>query len=209
MSIIDIIKTQNTLDYLNLEISKKQYEVFVYDIKKLHIITENILYYLIVFEKTIYSSIHKLNYQCRNTHLKILLQISQYIKLKFKQHLFFNNNTDISYPIDIIRLINFQNIFINKLLKINNPSSLVNISTKVIVDRLIDNKTIKYSPFSKFNLPKDIKNKIHYNYHINKDCIYKFHIFSPLSLITYIQNVNDFIVSNKLIETYTKFFITI
>jgi hypothetical protein len=208
MSIKDMIKTQNTFDYLNLEISKKQNEVFVYDIKKIDIITENILYYLIVYEKTLHSSIHKFNYQCRNTHLKILLQISKYIKLKFKQHLFLNHTTDISYSQKIIYLINFHNLFIKKILKINNPSSLVNISTKVIVDRLIDKKTRKFCPFSKFNLPKDIKNKIHYNYNINNDCIYKYHIFSPLSLITYIQNVNDFIVSDKLVEIYTKYFLS-
>lgn len=209
MSIIDILKTQNTFDYLNLEISKKQYNKFVYDIETHDIIINNMLYYLKVYIDKIYSSIYKFNYQCRNVHFKILLQISQYIKSNFKEHLFLNHTTDISYSQKIIYLINYQNLFIKKILKINNPSSLVNISTKVVIDKLINNKIRKFSPFSKFiNLPNCLRNKIHYNYHINNDCIYKYHIFSPLSLISYIENVNDFIVSDKLVKIYTQFFLS-
>lgn len=170
----------NDYNYLDLEMTQYQYNYFsgklflnsqfIYHVLRLRTILKN------YYEK-INPVLFKMNYYFRMVYIHHYLNYTKLIKtLMFYCFESFSCHTtetldQIKYKSTFSHILFYYLKGYNNFKKFNCPSSLLNISTKKILNIFIQNENLKLESIRKIKLPFKILNMINYNYCFNFNCI--------------------------------------
>jgi hypothetical protein len=169
----------NDCSYLDLEMTQYQYNhfsgklylnsKFINQVLRLRIILNN--YY-----KNINPILFKMNYYSRMVYFDFYMDCNKLIKIYMFYYFesYSNRTTEtldkIKYKSTFSRILFYYFKGYNNFIKFNCPSSLLNISTKKILNILIQNDNLNLEYIRKI-LPSKIFSMINYNYFFNFNSI--------------------------------------
>lgn len=202
----------NDCSYLDLEMTQDQYYHFsgkLYLTSKFNIDIQKLQIMVYHYLKKRNPILFKMNYYSRTVYIDHYMDYNKLIKI----YMFYYFNLYPCHTTETLDKIKYKSIFsdilfdyfkgYNNFIKFNCPSSLLNISTKKVLNMLIQNENLNLAYIRK-KLPPKIFDMINYNYFFNYNSIemYKSGLMAN-ELTTDIRIKQDVIISNILLKHFS------